>query len=237
MHYQEIGGLELARARAKLYQLLGALYFKPYQPEMLSLLAQWVKTRAAADFRQTFSAEINLGLSLLKDFFREKSGNTWPELGEIVSVEFTRLFRGVKIGYSPPPPYESVYREETGRVFGEVTVAVWRKYRSFGFSPVKELKNEPPDHLGLEMEFMHRLCSLEADAWQEADVHKAHQVMDGEREFCREHLLTWLPQWRDRIREFDSPGFFRGLAELTLGWVAFDYNQNLIAEAASCPTE
>ena len=231
MNYREVRRLELAQARAKFYQLLGALCFKPYQPELLRLLADWVAKQVTEDSSQTLPPEISHGISLLNDFFLAMQEKTRQDLGEAVSVEFTRLFRGVKKGYSPPPPYESVYREEAGRVFGEVTVEVWRKYRSFGFSPVEELKSEPPDHLGLEMEFMYRLCSLEADAWQEADEQRAHQVGEGEKEFCREHLLTWLPQWRDRISEFDSLGFFRGLAELTLGWVTFDYHHNLADEA------
>lgn len=236
MHYQEVERSELAQARAGLYQLLSRLYFEPYQPELLSLLEEWVSIQIEAeDSSPALSPEMSQSLSSLESFFKATAGKSKQELTEAVSIEFTRLFRGVKKGYSPPPPYESVYREESGRVFGELTMEVYHQYRHFGFDLADGLKNEPPDHLSFELEFMQRLCSQEAEAWQEDDERQALYLRETARDFCRKHLLAWLPQLRDRIREFDSIGFFGNLAELTVGWITLDYQQNLCDEAVTPP--
>jgi TorA maturation chaperone TorD len=234
MYCQEVGRSELSQARAKVYQLLSTLYFKPHQPDLLRFLAEWVAPQIEAeDAYQTLSLEIRQGLSLLDSFFKTVQGKTWEEIGDAISVEFTMLFRGVKKEYSPPPPYESVYCEESGRVFGELTMEVYRQYRSFGYNLTDELKSEPPDHVSFELYFMHLMCSKEAEAWQGEDAHKVLHLQKVEREFCQKHLLTWIHRLRDRIREFDSLGFFLGLAELTVGWVAFDYQQHLQDEPLS----
>lgn len=235
----EIRRSELAQARAKLYQLLGSLYFKPHKPEVLESLAEWVSTQIMSqDSFGTFSPEIRQGLTRLDSFFETRRGKSWQELGETVSVEFTRLFRGVKKEYSPPPPYESVYGEEAGRVFGELTMEVYRQYRHFGFNLVDELKNEPPDHLSFELEFMYLMCYQEAEAWQENDEPRAFRLRQVQQEFCQKHLLSWLPKLGERISQFDRLGFFHGLTELTLGWVTFDYQQNLFGEPmASLPRQ
>jgi len=236
MFEQEIRRSELALGRAKVYQLLSTLYFKPHQPDLLRFLAEWVAAQIeseADDAYQALSPEIRQGLSLLDSFFKTVQVKPWQEIGDAISVEFTRLFRGVKKDYSPPPPYESVYCEESGRVFGELTMEVYHQYRSFGYNLTDELKNEPPDHLSFELDFMHLMCSKEAEAWQEDDERRALHLQEAEQEFCQKHLLTWVHRLRDRIREFDSLGFFLGVAELTLGWLTFDYQQNIISEAAS----
>lgn len=234
MHCQEVRQYELSQARAKIYQLLSTLHFKPHQPELLKLLAEWVSAQVeTGDSYNTLSPEMQQGLSLLHSFFRNMEGKSWQEMGEAISVELTKLFRGVKKEYSPPPPYESVYCEESGRVFGELTMEVYRQYRHFGFNLVDGLRNEPPDHISFELEFMHLMCLREAEAWQEDDEQQALHLQEVEREFCQKHLLTWIHRLRDRIREFDSLGFFHGLAELTVGWVTFDYQQNITSEAVS----
>ncbi len=62
---------------------------------------------------------------------------------------------------------------------------------------------------------------------QATDGEEALRLLLAEREFLREHLLTWLPGFCSQIREHDRLGLFRGLADLTEGWVSFDYQQHL----------
>lgn len=217
---------ELAEARGKLYQLLAAVYAGPPSLDFLKLLAGWVASVSKdEEHSQLLSQQMRHSLSMLDSFFEK--GNFGEELGETISVEFTRLFRGVKLHYSPPPPYESVYLEESGSVFGESTVAVHRKYLQFGLDLSERVSGEPPDHISFELEFMRNLCSKEADAWDGGNEEEALGMMRAEKEFLREHLLAWLPKFCNKIREYDRLGFFRELADLTEGWVAFDYQQHL----------
>ena len=91
--------------------------------------------------------------------------------------------------------------------------------------------------MSFELEFMYLLCSKEADAWDGGNEEEALRMVRAEKEFLGEHLLAWLPKFCNKIREYDRLGFFRGLADLTEGWVAFDYQQHLQDEPLSLTAE
>ncbi len=217
---------ELARARAKLYQLLSSAYIRSPDRDFLGLLAGWVASQTGGSSR-LLSEPMKQGLATMDGFFKRIGQNSWEELEETISVEFTRLFRGVKPIYSPLPPYESVYTEEAGRVCGELTFVVRREYRRFGFDLANGLSGEPPDHISFELAFMHLLCHHEAEAWESDDEDEALRLLRAEQEFSEGHLLTWLPKLCRKVREYDRLGLFHGLADLTEGWVTFDYQQHL----------
>ncbi len=218
---------ELAAARAKLYRLVATVYARPPEPDFLKSLAGWVASVTDSEWASLpLSQQMRHSLKRLNDFFKRMGRNS-EELTEAISVEFTRLFRGVKPRYSPLPPYESVYREEAGRVFGELTVAVHQEYLRFGIDLANGLENEPPDHISFEHEFMHLLCQQEAEAWERDDEDEALRFWQAEHDFLTEHLLAWLPRFCDEMRQHDQLGLFSSLADLTEGWVFFDYQQHL----------
>lgn len=230
---QLLDARELAEARAKLYRLLSSVYIKPPDPDFLKFLAEWVASVSGAEAPfQLLSCQMRRGLKMLNSYFKRVGESSWQELGEAASVEFTRLFRGVKRHYSPLPPYESLYREDSGRVFGELTGAVRREYRRFGLELADGLGGEPPDHIGFQLDFMHFLCRQEAEAWGSANRDEALRFLLAGQEFLREHLVTWLPGFCDEVREHDRLGLFGALADLTEGWVIFDYKQPHPGEVA-----
>lgn len=225
---QQIYAQELAEARAKIYQLLSTLYTKPPEEELLRFLKDWVASQTDVS-SQMLSPQMRRGLALLEGFFKTWEGKSEEALEEAVSVEFTKLFRGVKLHYSPLPPYESVYRQEDGRTFGESAIAVRQEYRRFGLGLGDVLSGEPPDHISFELEFMRLLCGQEAEAWKKDDKDEALRLLQAAKEFVAEHLLTWLPQLCYQIREYASLDLFRGLVDLTEGWVTFDFQQHLLS--------
>ncbi len=219
--------VELAGARAKLYQLLSSVYIGPPDLDFLKFLAGWVSSSIGDGPSHLLSQQIRHSLYMLNGFFKKLEEGSQEELREAVSVEFTRLFRGVKPLYSPLPPYESVYREESGCVFGDLTVEVHREYRRFGLDLADGLTGEPPDHLSFELDFMHLLCSLEAKAWDRDDEDEALRFLLAEKEFLEKHLMKWLPRFCGEVRKHDRLGLFRCLADLTEGWISLDYQQYL----------
>ncbi len=238
MTTQAVNASQLAGARARVYQLLAAAYIRPHDRSFIGLMAGWVASQVENDsISPSLSEQMRRGLATMDAFFREADESSGEKLSEAISVEYTRLFRGVKSGYSPLPPYESVYREESGRVFTESTLELQREYRRFGVGLVSELQGEPPDHVSFELEFMYLLCSREARAWDKDDEDEALGLLRVEKEFSRKHLEAWLPKFCNKIREYDRLGFFRGLADLTEGWVAFDYQQHLQDEPLSSAAE
>ncbi len=225
---QLLNAQSLAEARAKLYQLLAAVYLKSPDEDFLKLLAVWVSSSVRnEDASQLLSERMKHSLAMLDSYFKEKQQDSWNELVEALSVEFTRLFRGVKAEYSPLPPYESIYRSKEGRVFDELSMEVKREYRQFGLDLASELHGEPPDHISFELEFMSFLCNREVEAWDKDSEDEALGFARAQKDFLAEHLLTWLPGFSDKIREYDRLGLFRGLADLTESWVIFDYQEHL----------
>lgn len=224
-HSNEAAG-ELALSRARIYHLLGTAHIKPHDSDFLRLLAGWVAAQAGGQF-QLPSEQIKQGLLTLRHFFEKAGPDSEAKLEEVVATEFTRLLRGVKPLYSPLPPYESVYREEAGRVFSQSTSEVREVYRRFGFDLAERFGGEPPDHVSFELEFVGLLCGREAEAWRENDEDAACQYQLAERDFIAEHLQTWLPELCGEIRRHDRLRLFHGIADLTEGWVIFDYSENL----------
>lgn len=219
---------ELAKARAQLYHLQASLYLASPEAKFLEFLAGWCRSQLDTDtFSQWLSEPVKDSLRKLDDFFSDFSGKSWEELEEIVSVEHTRLFRGVKQHYSPPPPYESVYMGENGRVFGDISIQVQGCYRRFGLDLITEMQGEPPDHLSFELEFMYSLCEQEADAWKSGDEDEAQKLMVAEKQFLTEHLMAWLPAFSSKLKEFNRISFFSGLVDLTESWAIFDYREHL----------
>lgn len=219
---------ELAKARAQLYHLQAGLYSASPEAKFLELLAGWCRSQLDAESLSKWLSEpVKDSLRKLDDFFTGVSEKSWEELEEIISIEHTRLFRGVKQHYSPPPPYESVYVEDGGRVFGDVSIQVQGIYRQFGVDLVSEMNGEPPDHLSFELEFMYALCEQEADAWIRGDEEEAQKLMAAEKQFLTEHLMVWLPAFSAKLKEFNRIGFFSGLVDLTESWAIFDCQEHL----------
>ncbi|MBI4331947.1 MAG: molecular chaperone TorD family protein [Chloroflexi bacterium] len=216
---------ELSLARANLYKLLAEAYRRPPGMEFLETLRDWAASLVTqTEYLDSLSPEMKDSLVEIDRFFQESRAD--PPVEEL-SVEFTRLFRGVKQATSPPPPYESVYREGAAHVYGSATVAVRQEYSRYGLEPVAELGGEPPDHISFELEFMHCLCRRAADSWQRGDEEESERLLLAQKEFLESHLMAWVPKLCEVVRREETLGLYRGLAGLTESWVAFDCRQHL----------
>lgn len=130
---------------------------------------------------------------------------------ERLGVEFTRLFSGMQEGLGPPPPYESVWRED--RLIGEATVAVIDAYTRAGFADIDPAAG-PQDHLAVELKFIALLALREAEAWRAGDPAGARQRLMQQRDFLDRHLAAWAPRWADTIAAQSSEPLFVALAGL-----------------------
>ena len=166
--------VSLATARAGMYDFLAILCTKPSAQAVGSLMKQSV----------SFSAG-RTAPKALKEAMEELQSSR-PDLssdGELaLQVDWTRLFRGVAKGYSPPPPYESVYKE--GLLGGPTSQAVARIYATNGVG-LSDKSNEMPDYIGVEFKFMSTLASEESKAWG-SDPSKALKIIDDEMGFAQQ---------------------------------------------------
>jgi TorA maturation chaperone TorD len=141
--------------------------------------------------------------------------NAAPDLAmtslDEIGAEFTRLFSGISEGKGPPPPFESVWRED--RLIGESTVAVLEAYTRAGFSDI-DPDAGPQDHVSVELKFIAMLALREAEAWRADDSTGAHQRLLQQRDFLRVHLSTWAPRWADAVMQQTNLPLFAALAGL-----------------------
>jgi len=120
-----------------------------------------------------------------------------------LQAEYTRLFIN-NYPELPCPPYESAYRE--GGLLGEAAVRVQQFYAEWGLEAAEEL----PDHLALELEFVHFLDAQAA----EADAEEAAQACTDRERFLKEHLLEWAPQLAADVQEEAGLALYREAALL-----------------------
>ncbi|NIN51945.1 MAG: hypothetical protein GTN80_06475 [Nitrososphaeria archaeon] len=211
----------LAKNRARVYHLLSLLYIRPPDKALLKTLKSWI--HAVIESLRVYESlpnHMSKGLNSMYIFLEDMDDRSL----EFLSVEFTRLFRGLKPSKSPLPPYESLYRGEK-LVFGETTIEVYKKYRYFNLIPVDRFKGDPPDHIAFELDFMRFLCSKEGEAWNKGDRNEVLKLLNAERNFVREHLIKWIRKLCEKIKLFDATGFYKALADLTEGWIDIDHEQ------------
>lgn len=124
-------------------------------------------------------------------------------------------------------PYESVYadtsRDAKGRpihlTFGPSTRKVQEFYKKIGLQ-ISSDYTELPDYIGLELACMEYLCSREAEL--DSGSKDTHNVRCYQKQFLTEHLICWVPQLCQRIKNKAQTRFYRDLAEATDEFVMHD---------------
>ncbi len=83
-------------------------------------------------------------------------------------------------------------------------------YRSYGWQP--EIKPDiPADHLGIELLFLTRLT----DRYMQLDDEPSCREMRKEiRRFIDHHLLSWVPEWNEKIQANAHTLCYKGIATL-----------------------
>ncbi|MCL6552177.1 MAG: molecular chaperone TorD family protein [Firmicutes bacterium] len=109
-----------------------------------------------------------------------------------------------------------------GGVFAQAqcTADVAGFYRAFGLE-VADHARERPDHLSVELEFMHVLAYREAYARVHHTSEQVAVVVEAQRRFLEDHLGRWVPVLA-RIVQAETPGpYARAIAALAT-WVTAD---------------
>jgi len=160
--------------------------------------------------------ELRKNLAKLSSALRSLQGGRDEQLMTRLREDYVRLFRGIRRGYGPPPPYESVYRSEI--MMSEHASDVLNIYHRAG---LEVRGGEPPDHIGFELAFMAFLCNKEEECREAGDLVSADGVRSLQHDFMSDHILRWMPQFCRNILSYDS-GFYTAVAELTLSWLRLE---------------
>ena len=212
--------VEVAEARSRVYDLLSALYLElPSLKLLQSVFGAEFERQLSSVVSKFGVGEMKQGLKLIASFVVTFKEQPEEEVLRRVSIDRTRLLRGADPRHSPPPPYESVYRE--GRLWGKSTVEVSQTYGRLGIK-LPEAWTEPPDYIGIELDFMRLICLRGRKAWQAGSADKALEYLEAGRDFLKKHIVLWVPGFCEEMYNRAELNFYKGIARLTRGFVEYD---------------
>jgi len=220
---------DLAESRKKIYNLLSSIFIKVPTLDFVNSLISHNFGSVLADLTlKTDNINGMLGgIEIVNEFLNASRSKSAEKLRQELAVVFTRLFRGITKGYSPLPPYESAYLE--GRVMGNSTQAVMRRYAEANAKIFLSQKEKMPDSIELELGFMGFLCSKEIVAWRNENTIQILKYLEMEKAFLDEHMLQWIPKFsKEAERVCNEIGkeanFYLGVVRMVRDFTKFDHN-------------
>ncbi|QAU14263.1 cytoplasmic chaperone TorD family protein [Halorubrum sp. BOL3-1] len=187
---------------ARVYRILGEQLLARPDRERVDAVGAWAQEWLTT--AESLPVEIQTALGRIVD-------GSEADI-ETLRTAYTHLFRGVSES-DPDPPYESMY--VGGGFYSETTTEIRQGYRWAGMDVDTAVGNEPPDHLGLELQFLGELMTMDDT---EADSDEP-DVEDAEWWLLDEHLGEWLPTYMARVQQAGPHDYYAGLAELALATV------------------
>lgn len=206
----------LAQNRSGIYGFLAALYNQLPDDDLVNTLRGTDFEEAVRKFVEQggVAAPVAEGGRLILRSLEAFRTMPVEEVRTALAVDRTRLVRGIKPGYGPPPPYESVYVGSGKQPEMQATIAVIRAYADAGLTLSEETRDQP-DFIGIELEFMRYLTGQEAEAWSRDDAAQARAALERQLSFLKEHLGRWAGDFCRRMEADAELDFYKGVAILT----------------------
>jgi len=199
---------ELAKARSEVYGLLARVFRAAPDAELVRHLKK----------REIARTLDGLGFPASDCFpdVREE------QLLEDLAVEYTRLFVG-------PGPRISLYESVNANTGGRSEAALWSertvKVKNFiegtGLNYASDFA-DLPDHVSVELEFMQRLASNEAEALLAGRRAEAQTLVNIQRTFFHDHIGSWLSILCGKVIANAKEPFYKAMAELSQAVVEFE---------------
>ncbi|HHT9154936.1 MAG TPA: TorD/DmsD family molecular chaperone [Candidatus Tripitaka sp. YC43] len=86
-------------------------------------------------------------------------------------------------------------------------------YQAFSF-PLASKKQDPPDHIATELEFLSFMFAKEAKALFAGDKEARKTCLSARGKFVRDHMSTWMPPFADGVAERIQNDFYIRAAAL-----------------------
>jgi TorA maturation chaperone TorD len=206
---QKQNHIDLARGRSRIYRLLAEIFS---HPPARALIEKMMK-----DFLPLFYQSVGEDYSGLKADLRNLMKIT--DCDKVFEEEFCALFQVPTKRYVTP--YESVYKE--GKIAGSALLSVKKFYVTEGVA-IDKLK-DLPDYIGLEFDFMHFIIEREVLAWEITDKTPVIHLLEVEKKFLENHILTWFPRLSKNIKKQAQISFFPEIAKVTSKFLLQDLDE------------
>lgn len=198
---------EANETRAAFCRFLASLYLHELTDEQIEAFAH---IEIAGD-----GTAIDEGLRTIKEYLRHRHGGTRQEL----AVDYARVFLGAgSYDRILAPPYESVFTSEERILMQDARDGAVTYYRRAGLDLPAD-NTTPEDHLGFELQFAAALADNANEALAADDGEALTEVVSLARSFFVHHQRNWLPALCEAIDEFAETDFYRGVAQMTRGYV------------------
>ena len=116
------------------------------------------------------------------------------------------------------PPYESVFTSEERILMQDARDGAVTYYRRGGLDLPAD-NTTPEDHLGFELQFAAALADCANEALDGDDGAALADAVSLARSFFVHHQQNWLPALCEAVDEFAKTDFYRGVAQMTRGYV------------------
>ena len=150
------------------------------------------------EFQQAYATEVQTestladkGIPAAGKFFSSLRGMSYEE----VEAAYISLFTN-NYPHLPCPPYGSLFTAVDSEKRLEEMLAIKEFYQSHGMD-IAESYDDLPDHLCVELEFLHMLCFRESEAEEAQDLELIRGVRVVEAEFLDRFLLPFATRLAD----------------------------------------
>ncbi|WP_457591240.1 TorD/DmsD family molecular chaperone [Geoglobus sp.] len=192
--------VEILKGRAGLYYLLSTLFKDPPDKEFIRDLRDGRVDVPDVD-------ELREGFRIMRDFV--SSFETVEDAENAVRQEFTDIFAN-PFSSIAVSPIQSTY--EGDEPYREISARVMGKYREMGYRKI--VKEEPPDHIAVELSFMAESCLNAIDAEDRV------QELKNQKQFLEGEMWKWVFDFCDRLEE--AGNFYRGVAKVLRNFIKID---------------
>ena len=153
-----------------------------------------------------------------KDWDKRKQLSPKDLVEKYLNVDFTNLFLLHLI------PYESFYLRDDQMMETGGDNPVQTLYNDFDFRvELDKARVMSADHIGVELEFMYKLCEAEYKALEDGEYEIAAEIAEIEYNFLKDHLLEWAPMFLLNVKSEAGTAFYFDAAELALEFMMSDF--------------
>ena len=111
------------------------------------------------------------------------------------------------------PLYETEYTSPHVFAKTQMLADIAGFYRAFGMRSNHRL-GERPDHASAELEFMHLLTLMEANASSEENEYRVEVCLDARRKFVEDHIGRWLLPMGTAVAQVADTNLYKTLGKL-----------------------
>jgi len=135
-----------------------------------------------------------------------------------LNVDFTNLFLLHLI------PYESFYMREDQMMETGGDNPVQAIFNAFEFQvELDKARVMAADHIGVELEFMYKLCEAELKALEDGNEKIAVELAQIQYGFLRDHIVEWAPMYLINVKSEAGTAFYYDVADLAIEFILSDF--------------